>query len=215
MEYEYPIHLKDLDKIAEQLDERPDEHSIAVRLLKIVTDCHAEAKHVLQHEETIKREQVRMMKEYFTRKGKVWLGAIALVLLSSAAYAQTTPVVSPTEVQFTSDDMTSVDGGQQVITEFVFELWAPGTDTTSALPQVQSLAIPKATATPVAGVVNRYRVLLTEVPSLQIPKGPTWVMTVLTRGPGGTARSAISNSFTVPIPVRAPHAVTGVVVARP
>lgn len=139
--------------------------------------------------------------------------ALLLVLASAAlAEAQTGPVVTPGSVQWDQSDHNALDGTQNVITHYVLEIWAPGSDTVSGSPARTSADIPKGTVTPVAGSANRYVLTRTNWLGLDVPLGPTWVMTILSKGPGGTARSPISNSFMFPIPVRAPKPATGVTV---
>ena len=135
------------------------------------------------------------------------LGAL-LLLLPTVARAQT--VMSPTRLEFDDVDYAAVDGGQPVVTGYVLELWTPGTDTTGQTPpqQQSSAMIPKSQATQVAGAAVTRRTIPLAQWGLIVPQGPTFVATVRSVGPGGTARSAASNPFTVPIPVRAPNAVT-------
>lgn len=141
----------------------------------------------------------------------VSLAVLFCFLSPLIARAQT--VVSPVAAEFDDSDFAALDGGQPVVVAYVIELWTPGTDTTQGSPQSTSMQVAKGLTTQVVGQpVTRRRLLLTTA-SLAIPPGPTWVATIKSIGPtGGTARSAVSNPFMVPIPVRAPKAVTGLVV---
>lgn len=135
-----------------------------------------------------------------------------LFVLGIAAQAEAqAPVVSPGRVEFTAVDHNALDGTQNVITHYVVELWAPGSDTTLGSPSVTGQDVPKGTTGAVTGSANRYSLTLANW-GLTVPPGPTWVMTIRAKGPGGTARSAASNPFSYPIPVRAPQAPTNVVV---
>lgn len=133
------------------------------------------------------------------------------LILATASNAKAQTVVTPTAIEFDDSDYSAIDGGQQVVTSYVIELWTPGSDTTQGTPQGPvTQPIPKAQATQVAGQAATRRTILVSSWGIAIPQGPTWVATVKTIGPGGTARSAASNPFTQPIPVRAPKAVTNV-----
>lgn len=96
MEFEYPICLKDVDRVAKQMDERIDKDSIEVKNARFEHDRRTEAQTALRTtEQDIKKEQHNKMVAYWARKGKVWLGAVLFTLVSSAAFAQTQTIEMP------------------------------------------------------------------------------------------------------------------------
>lgn len=144
---------------------------------------------------------------------KSWL-VLACWLLGTVAYAQTvhaqttTTTINPNEACFVAPDYTATDPGGIVLASFQLEVWAPGSDTTRVGPLLAGPDIPKTLATPDATTPGRY-CLAASTWGTTIPKGPTYVATILSKGDGGSARSAVSNPFSFPLPVRAPLPVTG------
>ncbi len=141
--------------------------------------------------------------------------AAGLLMLAALPAAAQTPVITPTRAEFTDLDFTEGDNvGQSVVTGYYLEIWTPGSDTTGSTPPIQqSPFIPKnQTTQQVAGTVNA-RVLPSAVWGIVIQQGPTFVATIKSVGPGGTARSAVSNPFTFPLPARVPRAVIGLTMA--
>ncbi len=145
-------------------------------------------------------------------------GLVALLMLAAlpAAAQNPPPVVTPTRAEFTDLDFDAGDDvGQPVVTGYYLEIWTPGADTTGSTPPLQqSPFIPKnqtvqntATNNPLA------RILPSTVWGIVITQGPTFVATIKSVGPGGTARSAVSNPFTFPLPSRVPRAVIGLTMA--
>ncbi len=140
---------------------------------------------------------------------------LLVLLLANSARAQiAAPVISPGGVEFNDDDFAALDNGQPVVTGYILEIWAPGSDTTGTNPPVaqSGQVITKINTIPIAQQPITARRIPVTTWGFDTPKGPTYVMTVKSVGPGGAVRSAVSNQFTFPLPVRLPTAVTGVVV---
>jgi hypothetical protein len=135
---------------------------------------------------------------------RLMLAALLLVFAARLGHAQA--IMAPTAVEFDDADYDTA-----TVDSYVLEIWTPGSDTVNGQPMMVSTPIPKAQAT-LSGTVQTHRQIIAANWALAIPRGPTFVATLRSLGPGGTARSAASNPFSFPLLVPAPRAVTGLTV---
>ena len=100
-------------------------------------------------------------------------------------------VVNVKTVEFTSPDhVTLSSSGVPVVSGYQLEIWTAGSNTTTGTPyRTSDLGKPSATSTLIT--VNQETFLAA------LPKGQQFVATVRATGPGGSARSAASNTFSI------------------
>jgi hypothetical protein len=105
--------------------------------------------------------------------------------------SNTTVVVNVKTVEFASADHLAVSSsGLPVISGYQLEIWTAGSNTTTGTPyRTSDLGKPSGTTTLIT--VNQETFLAA------LPKGQQYVATVRATGPGGSARSAPSNTFTI------------------
>jgi len=107
----------------------------------------------------------------------------------SVSVNNASPLVTGHYVQFTSPDhFTVLSGGQAAISSYSLEVWRAGTSPSTSQPySTASLGKPSATTTTITVDASTFFSAL--------PKGQEFYTTVTANGPGGSARSAASNSF--------------------
>ena len=90
--------------------------------------------------------------------------------------------------RFSADHMATLPDGQATVTGYTLEVWLPGSNTSTGTPyRTSSLGKPASTTTTIT--VDQQTFFGT------LAKGQEFFTTVTATGPGGSARSASSNSF--------------------